>query len=50
MKDQRQLRGLLAHIHQLLNQGWRITSLEPLALKRGPHRLYYRHGMLVSER
>lgn len=48
MKEQRTLIGLRAHVEELLSQGWRITSREPLALKRGRERLHYRLGMLVS--
>ncbi|WP_201752555.1 hypothetical protein [Pseudomonas knackmussii] len=48
MKEQRKLRGLRAHVDELLSQGWQISAREPLALKRGRQRLHYRHGMLVS--
>ncbi|CDF82658.1 hypothetical protein PKB_1293 [Pseudomonas knackmussii B13] len=48
MKEQRKLRGMRAHVDELLSQGWRTTSRDPLALKRGPQRLHYRHGMLIN--
>lgn len=48
MKEQRKLSGLRAHIEELLNQGWQITTREPLALRRGQERLQYRHGMLIN--
>lgn len=48
MKEQRKFHGLRAHIDDLLNRGWTITSREPLLLKRGRNRLQVCHGMLTS--
>lgn len=48
MKEQRKLPGLRAHVDELLSQGWRITSRDPLALRRGRERLNFSCGMLVA--
>ncbi|WP_197432151.1 hypothetical protein [Ectopseudomonas composti] len=49
MKEQRHLPALRAHIEQLLNKGWSISSRNPLTLQNG-HRCYLvSHGMLISE-
>lgn len=48
MKGQRKFHGLRAHIDNLLNQGWAITSCDPLLLKHGRNRLQACHGILIS--
>ena len=49
MKEQRYLPALRAHIEQLLDEGWVITTRAPLKLRYGRQSCVVRHGMLISE-
>ena len=49
MKEQRHLPSLRAHIEQLLNEGWIITTRAPLKLRHGRQSCVVSHGMLISE-
>ncbi|CAD5107873.1 hypothetical protein [Zestomonas carbonaria] len=48
MKEQRTFHALRAHIDQLLKEGARIVSREPLTLQVSGHLYRVRHGMLIG--
>lgn len=48
MKEQRKFHALRAHIDELLKDGARIVSREPLTLQISGHRYSVRHGMLIG--
>lgn len=48
MKEQRKYLALRAHIRELLIDGARIVSREPLTLRIDGRLLSVRHGMLIG--
>lgn len=48
-RKQRKLNELRSHIDDLLNEGWIISTRNPLTLQRGTHICYVLHGMLISD-
>lgn len=48
-RKQRKLTELRNHIDGLLNEGWQISTRNPLTLQRDSNVCYVLHGMLVSD-
>lgn len=48
-RQQRKLNELRNHIDDLLNDGWAISSRNPLTLQRDFRVCYVLHGMLISD-
>lgn len=46
--EQREFTAMRAHIEQLLNNGWSITSRSPLTIERQGQRSVVRCGVLIS--